>query len=244
MAKKKHKIDIYEQLSRYYDYDWGRYAGQYVEMLLDCLASRKIKPAKILDLACGTGNLALELADKGHVVHGMDMSPAMIDIARFKTVGMPNVFFELNDMTRFSVSETYDLVTCTFDSINYIRNITALKRMLKRVRESLRPGGRFVFDSNTPRIYEQHHNGVIERMIDGDMIIQKLYYDPDRALARTVFEFSDGSIEEHRQRPYDLFDLQPLLERAGMRVVEASSKFDGTAFTPESLRLICVAECP
>jgi len=241
MAVRPRQVEIYERLSQYYDTDWGRYAGQYVDMLLGYLAADNLKPAKILDLACGTGNLAMGLANNGHIVHGVDLSPAMIDHARYKTADMRNISFELHDMTRFRVSDTYDVVTCTFDSINYVRNLTALRGMLRRVRNSLTPRGLFVFDSNTARLYAKHHSGVLERTIDGDLIIQRLSFEPQKNLARTVFEFPDGEVEEHLQRPYDLPELKPLLEGADLRVLETRSHFDGTPFTSKSERLICTA---
>ncbi|UCD17638.1 MAG: class I SAM-dependent methyltransferase [Candidatus Zixiibacteriota bacterium] len=241
MIRSRRKVGNYTRLCRYYDAEWATFSKQYVDLCSHLLAERGIRQARILDLACGTGNLAIMLADKGHIVHGIDNSSEMIEIARHKAVGMPNVKFELRDMRRFESADRFDLVTCAFDSINYIRETSDLKHMLTRVAKTLQKDGLFAFDSNTERLYARYHDEVHERNIDGDMFFQKTYYEPDKKLARTVFEFADGAVEEHLQRPYDLPELEPCLAAAGLRVIHAFSRFDRSPFTFESGRLICIA---
>jgi SAM-dependent methyltransferase len=233
---------IYERLSQVYDLDWARFALQYVPLLSELLSERGIAQARILDLACGTGGLTVELADAGHFVHGVDISPQMIEIAKSKTAGWSNVCFEVQDMVDFRVEGAFDLVTCTFDSINYLLDTDEVRAMLGRVAAVLRDLGLFAFDSNTEQLYATRHTGTYPRELGGESFVQQASYDPVRREATVVFEFADGTTEVHKQRPYDLEDLSGLLADAGLRVVHAFSGFDRSPYTSESERLICVAE--
>ncbi len=233
---------IYQRLSRVYDLDWGKFAGQYVSLISQLFNERGITRARVLDLACGTGTLAIKLANRNHIVFGIDLSPQMIGIARSKSTGFSNVSFEVQDMTRFCVEDKFDLVSCTFDSINYLLSADALKAMFFRVSASLYDAGLFVFDSNTERLYVNRHKGRHERKLDEESFVQRLSYDPVEKEAITIFEFSDGTMEVHQQRPYDLAELKPILAKTGLHVVRTFSGFDKRPYGPESERLICVAE--
>ena len=235
-------MKIYERLSQIYDLGWGKFAMQYVGFINQLLGERGIKQARILDLACGTGILAVELAGYGHFVHGIDISPQMVEIAKLKSIGLSNVSFEVQDMTQFCVEDKFDLATCTFDSINYLLDTNGLKVMFCRIAVILRESGLFVFDSNTNQLYVDRQKGRYERELGGESFIQSLSYDPVKKEATTVFEFSDGNIEVHKQRPYDLVELEPPLAEAGLRIVHAFSGFDKKPYNSESERLICVAE--
>ena len=235
-------MKIYERLSQVYDLDWGRFAEQYLSLVDRILDECGVNQARILDLACGTGILALSLGRQGHIVRGIDMSRDMIAVAKSKAVDVANVSFEVGDMTRFVVRDEYDLITCTFDSLNYVLNIDDVEAMFVRVAASLKRWGRFVFDSNTRQLYISIGEGSEKKQLGGQSFVQKWGYDPVRNEATTAFEFADGSKEIHRQRPYDLSDVGPVLIRAGLRAVETWSRFDRSPYDTRSPRLFCVAK--
>ncbi len=235
-------MEIYERLSQVYDLDWGKFSEQYVSLINQLLDKRGIAQARILDLACGTGTLAVELANRGHYVYGIDISPQMIEIAQSKSMGLSNVSFEVQDMTLFAVEDKFDLATCTFDSLNYLLDTDGVKAMFYRITNVLHKSGLFVFDSNTDRLYTNRHKGTHKRELGGESFVQKCSYDSIKKEATTVFEFSDGTIEVHKQRPYNLVELEPLLADAGLRVVDTFAGFDKRPYNSESERLICIAE--
>lgn len=235
------EIQNYERLSRLYDADWGEFATQYVELLNGFLREHGLAHARILDLACGTGALAIAMARQGHTVLGLDLSPAMIAVAKERGAGMPGLSFVVGDMADFKVQGPFDLVTCTFDSINYLLTPEAVQRMLKMVAAILPVGGLFVFDSNTERLYLNRHKGVFEREIAGEAFLQRLQYDQIQHLATTIFEFADGASETHRQRPYDLPELREYLQQAGLQVRKAFARLNLQPFDSTSERLYCVA---
>ena len=233
---------IYERLSTVYDFDWGKWPLQYVALIQEMLQRLGISRAKILDLACGTGTLAIELAKHEHLVLGVDISPKMIQVAKSKIDDLSNVSFQVCDMLDFTTDDKFDCVTCTFDSINYLQNINQLQMVIEKVGRSLRMGGFFIFDCNTDELYLTRHKGMHQREIGDQSFLQKLHYDPDRRIATTTFEFTDGTEEVHTQRPFKLNEIHPILSQADLIIVRTISGFHGKPYSPESERLICVTE--
>ncbi len=195
---------IYERFSTVYDLDWGKWSLQYVALIQEMLAQLDISHANILDLACGTGTLAVELAKLGHYVLGVDISPDMIEVAKSKAAKLANVSFRVQDMAHFTTNEEFDCVTCTFDSLNYLLSIGDLRTVIANVATALQPHGLFIFDCNTDQLYLTGHKGTYQRELGGESFLQKFHYDPEKRIATTIFEFSDGTIEVHKQRPYTL----------------------------------------
>ena len=232
----------YTRLSQVYDVGWGDFSIQYVSLIKQLLQERGLVQAKILDIACGTGTLAIKLAKYGHIVHGIDSSPEMIRKARAKVIGASKLSFDIQDMIRFEVDRKFDLVTCTFDSVNYIRKLSDFRKMLFRVASVLYEGGLFIFDSNTKELYLSHSNETQKRELNGLSFIQQCSYDSTRNVATTVFSFSDGTYEVHKQRPYGYDELNPLLERAGFCVLHLFSWFEKIPYSTNTPKLFCVAE--
>ncbi len=235
-------VPPYQRLSQIYDLDWAGFCLNYVGIIVPLLDGRGIERARILDLACGTGGLAIELAGYGHTVLGLDSSPEMIALAKAKSANVTGVSFEIQDMAAFQAEGKFDLITCVFDSINYLVDPASLAALFRRVAATLTPDGLFIFDSNTPREYLSHHGESYRRELGGQTLVQRIAYDPARKEASITFEFADGTIEVHRQRPYNRAELEPLLNEASLCIVYAFSGFDKQPFTPESQRLICITE--
>ena len=235
-------IKPYERLSKVYDLGWGDFSKQYVDLINELFSERGVTRAVILDIACGTGALAVELAKYGHAVHGIDSSSEMIRMARAKSVGIPNLSFDVQDMLRFNVDRKFDMVTCTFDSINYILKLNHLRKMLFRVASVLYEGGLFIFDSNTKQLYLSHSDETQKYELNGQSFVQHCRYDAARNVATTVFSFSDGTYEIHKQRPYDYNELAPLLEQASLHTVHLFSWFEKLPYSSSTPKIFCIAE--
>lgn len=235
-------LNPYERLSRYYDVGWGEFSSQYTDLIEELLNERGMAQARILDVACGTGILAICLARCGHIVHAVDNSPEMISMAKSKSAGISNLSLDIQDMVHLNVDGKFDLVTCTFDSINYILRLSDLRQMFIRVASVLCDGGLFIFDSNTKELYLSHSGETHKREVNGQSFIQHFSYDSARRLSTIAFSFSDGMYEVHRQRPYDYDTLEPLLRRAGFQVIHLYSWFEKMPYSPNTPKLFCVAE--
>jgi len=98
------------------------------------------RASDVLDLGCGTGSLSLLASEQGHRVIGVDLSPAMVDLARAKLAGRDAVFL-VGDATAPPVGEQ------RFDVVLVRHVLWALPdpgRALRHWRELVRPGGRLV----------------------------------------------------------------------------------------------------
>ena len=237
-------MTIYSRLSQIYDLGWGDFSEYYLHLANQLFQEYNITQAKILDLACGTGTLAIELAHSGHIVKGIDSSPEMIHLAKFKSSGLSNISFEVADMTQFQAGDKYHIIMCTFDSINYVTKVSKLRQMLNRVALSLYNEGLFMFDSNTRWLYRDHHNDSLERELGGQTFIQRCTYNPGKNEAIIEFVFADGTIEVHRQRPYDMKELEPLLLANSFTIIQLFSWFDRRPYSARTEKLFCIAQKP
>lgn len=128
--------DGYDRISRAYrgdDDDDGQYAGWLTE-----LAALIPAVGKVLDLGCGNGiPVARWLADRGHLVHGVDLSPVMIERARSL---VPEATFECADMTSVELPPArWDAVVAFYSLIHV--PVDEQPPLLARISSWLRPGG-------------------------------------------------------------------------------------------------------
>jgi len=98
-----------------------------------------VRPLRTLDVACGTGRLAKYLP--GRLVEGVDASPSM------RRIALKRLEVHAGDLFRLP-SSAFDLVTCTFDSLNHLSR-RGLRRAFRAVRKALSPGGLYCFDLNS-----------------------------------------------------------------------------------------------
>lgn len=102
--------------------------------------------ASILELACGTGRVAIPIAQTGVPIVGLDISEKMLALARQKAGDLPNLSLVQGDMESFELNQKFDLIILCYSSIFCLTTTAAQKRMLGQVRRHLKPGGRFVMD--------------------------------------------------------------------------------------------------
>lgn len=235
-------LNPYDKLSRFYDVGWSDFSIQYLDLINELLQERGIKQARILDIACGTGNLALEMAQQGHNVCGTDISTEMIDIAKRKAKRLSNLTYMVRDMKETIYGSKFDMVTCTYDSINYLRRLRDIGRMLSGVVSVLDTGGLFIFDSNTKYLYMKHANELLKREIKGEKFLQQCQYKARGNIVTTTFSFSDGTYEVHQQRPYSYEELQPLLDKAGLHTLHLFSWFGRLPYSSNTPKFFCVSE--
>ena len=142
---------MYHDFAAFYaEGGWPRYSAQMVRMLPAVLERLGLWPRRILDLACGDGTFALAMARRGLRVTGVDASRRMLDIARERAEAEGvAVRFLQQDMRSLSLRGRFDLVTCWFDSLNYLMEAEDLARTFSGVSRLLGDNGVFIFDMNT-----------------------------------------------------------------------------------------------
>ena len=108
-------------------------------------------PRTAVDLACGTGSVALLLAREGMKVTAVDLSEEMLCVAQQKAqeLSQPPVFICQN-LRDLYLPRGVDLAVCALDSLDYILDPEDCAEAIRRVYRVLNPGGIFIFDVNTP----------------------------------------------------------------------------------------------
>ncbi|MFV9504461.1 MAG: class I SAM-dependent methyltransferase [Oscillochloridaceae bacterium umkhey_bin13] len=222
------------------------------------LADLPAPPQRVLDLACGTGAAALALAAHGAAVVGLDRSPAMLRIAagRARDRGLPITWIEAN-LRALPIGDapgelrpgSFDLITCLYDSLNYLTGDGDLALVLRDAARLLAPGGRLVFDLNTEAeflTWDESDQIVYDQ--EGLLVYNRLSYDPARRLARgrIVWFSSDGQRwwrdeETHHQRAWSEADVLAGLTAAGLRLRECRTP-DWAEAGPNAPRVVYVAE--
>ncbi len=261
--------DIYHAYAPFYDGSGQiRFAALFANYLLgDILPRHPVAGRRALDLACGTGTLALILADAGWFVTGVDRSSAMIAIARSRAQSVDAVvrpqFIEADmrwlwqETARIGQAEAaealqrgfFDLVTCTYDSLNYMLTEEDLAACFSTAAEALAPEGLFVADMNT-RYFLEHEWGeveIIER--PGFIQVNRSHFDPLTAcstmrLIGFVGDDDDGyeRFEEvHIERAYPPETVTSLIGAAGLTVEAVYDCFTTQPIGERTQRIAWVA---
>lgn len=153
--------DIYSILAPYYDawnaeIDYLAWADG-AEAFFRRYAKGEVKD--VLDLACGTGRMTVELAKRGYDMIGIDRSPEMLDAARNAAENAgeavsSRILWLLQEMTSFELYGTVDAVLCCLDSVNHLTKTGDVARCFSLVHNYLNPDGLFLFDVNGKRKFE------------------------------------------------------------------------------------------
>ena len=220
-----------EAFARFYDsltedVDYGAKA----DFLLNIAGRFKDRCELVLDLACGTGSLALELSRRGKEVIAVDGSPEMLARAMEKSTGaQPAILYLCQDMEELDLYGTVDLSICMLDSLNHVEGRERLREVFRRVALFTEPGGLFLFDANTPY---KHSKVLADSTFVYDeesfYCIWQNDYDPQDGSVDIGLDFfvSQGNDryrrfrEEFREYCYSTQEMAEMAEEAGFQVLE------------------------
>lgn len=249
-------MSIYERYAPLYDASGQvRFALLTHLYLRELLGRHPVEGRRALDLACGTGTLALLLAEDGWLVTGLDASAAMLDQATAKAAAShaaERVAFLRGDMRRAHEvlpRGGFDLATCTYDSLNYMLTEEDLAACFAAAAAALAPGGLYVADMNTRHFLEHDWGDCLIREQGGYVQIERSQFDPDagtNTMLLTGFVGDDEAGYErfdelHVERAYPPELVRALIEAAGLRVEATYHNFSLTPPGPESQRIVWVA---
>lgn len=202
--------------------------------------------AAVLDVACGPGRHALELARRGFRVTGVDRTRLHVSRARAGAAA-EGLRLELveGDARAFVRPDSFDLALSLFTSFGYFRDPADDRRLAENVADSLRPGGTFVIDVVgkevlgrifQPRDWHELPDGALwleERRVDGGW----------SQLRNRWILLRDGRREEFviELRLYSAAELAALLREAGFASAEPFGSLRGTPYDEKAERLVIVA---
>jgi len=172
---------VYSKTARYYDkiYDFKDYRGE-VERLATIIGDNlRSGGNRLLDVACGTG-FHIEYLKEHFDVEGLDICEELLEMARQRNPGVP---FHRADMMDFDLGREFDVVTCLFSSIGYVKTLDNLKRATACLARHLVPGGIMIIEPwFTPDAW--HPNTVHAQLTD----------EPDLKIARVNTSFAEGRL--------------------------------------------------
>jgi SAM-dependent methyltransferase len=208
------------------------------------------KAGEILDVGCGYGRHALELAEQGFRLTGLDLSlPMLIRAADHAQRRGLSVNFVHADMREMTYNGQFDAAYCMLSSFGYFDEETNL-RVATAICRALKPGGRFLLDI----INRDYIVGDLPSRVwwegDGCVVLEEVdfNYHTSRVLIRRSVVFGNGrQIEQEISlRAYSLHEVGKVLRQAGLRVLDVCgglatrSRFYGAA----SRNIIAVCERP
>ena len=214
---------LYDEIAAFYD-PWSRSVTEDVSFYVEeALASG----GPVVELAVGTGRIAVPIARAGVDVIGVDSSPGMLALAREAAEGVgvsQRVDLRLGDLREPPVDERVPLVICPFRSLLHMENEDEKLRALRAARGLLEPEGRFVFDVFSPsrEDIEETNGRWLEREPG---IFERADWD-EGARTLTLSVRSDGALTSFGLHWLSVPEWLRLLEAADFTVEAVYGWFD------------------
>jgi SAM-dependent methyltransferase len=214
---------LYDRIARFYD-PWSRSVTEDVGFYVDQALARG---GPVVELAVGTGRIAVPIAEAGIPVIGVDTSPEMLAVARraAAAAGISDLIdLRVGDLREPPVAERVPLVICPFRSLLHLETEAEKLRGLRAARALLEPGGRFVFDVFAPsrEDIEETHDRWLER--EPGIFERAVWDEGSRSLSLSVR--SDAVTETFGLHWLSAPEWLRLLDQAGLEVEALYGWFD------------------
>jgi SAM-dependent methyltransferase len=202
--------------------------------------------AAILDVPCGEGRLACEMASRGYSLTGVDFSHHFLDEGRSRAAEQGlNIRWERRDMRELSWPGAFDGAFCFGNSFGYLDD-KGNAEFLRAVHRTLKPGARFVLDAGVtmetllPRLREREWTRV-----GNFLFLEENQYDHVEGRVKTHYTFiRDGQVvtKASSHRLYTYRELVRLLESAGFTDIQSFGSLACDPFTVSSPQIFLVAK--
>ncbi|MHC5033561.1 MAG: class I SAM-dependent methyltransferase [Planctomycetota bacterium] len=243
---------------RFYDWTYEGYEPD-LEFYRDLVRQ---SGSPVLEVACGTGRVAIPLAREGAEVVGIDLSEPMLDIARAKLAKEPpavqkRVSFIQADMKDFDLGRQFAAVFVPHAAVFHLQGRLSLSHCFRSLYRHTRPGGLAVVDVWAPRHMADQPIGKKATVKEGvnpatglltRELNQKLGINWDTQTVRVEHTYVEVDGDEEKEHVFvqDYRWLEKdegarLLERAGFPEIRTLGDYDRQKFTALSPRLILVA---
>ena len=219
--------NIYDELI-YEDINYDKVC----EKIIDICTENSMIFEDYLDLACGTGNVAVKVAKYFKNTYAVDLSDDMLNIAfdKFKKNKIKAKVI-CQDMCELSLNKTFNLITSVLDSTNYITEDEDLLQYFRNVYEHLKEDGLFIFDVNSYyKLSTVLGNNIYTYSSDEILYTWENSFEEEVInMFLTFFVKQDNGLyekfeEEHFERAYTEEYIEQVLEKCGFKLI---NKFEG-----------------
>ena len=228
-------MDCYKEFAHIYDtlinpdIDYKAWASN----ILCICKEHGIDMDNYLDLACGTGNLTIEIASEFKHIWAVDLSSDMLSEAEKKMRdALIKAKFVCQDISRLNLTNTFNLITCCLDSSNYILENEDFKKYLLGVYNLLRVDGLFIFDINSYyKLTNVLGNNIYNYDSDDVVYIWENYLENDIVDMNLIFFVKEGQVyrrfdEQHSERAYKEEYVESLLKEIGFEIIKKMDNYE------------------
>lgn len=257
MSKKR--INRYDRFAEVYDRVGQSTPAEIMTngYMQDILAQYSWHGERILDLGCGTGTLAIWLAEQGYRVTALDASKAMVEHARQKAewAGQTTIEWKIQDARKLKLGKAkrYDLVVALNAVLSHLLEDGDMAAAFTSVGQIIKPGGLFLFELPTEYAMANlwGYNRIAEVHEDMAWIWQHSWDPQTRCSTTELTHFIqtpdrpslyERFCETHIHRAYNPEEIEPLLVAAGFCLRDRIGFGTLEAPTPDSTEIIYVAE--
>ena len=248
-------VPVYEGMAKIYDtLMQGVNYDHWADYIEEILSQFDTSPKTVVDLACGTGNTTFPFAARGYQVTGVDLSDSMLERARVKAAkqGYSDIQFLQQDMRELNLPTAVDLVTCLYDSINYLPSTAALAQTARQVFSALTPGGLFIFDANSAYKLSSIPDTTAFFEHEDMCLVWENRYDAETRVWEARFtgflQQDDGLWERfkevHRETAFTSEEYSDSLTKAGFEILAEYTAFSFSPPATDTSRIYYVARRP
>ena len=202
----------------------------------------------ILDLCCGHGRVAIELASRGYNVIGQDLSEPSLEKAQAdaRTAGV-SVRWVCSDMRQIAFDAELDACINWFSSFGYLENDEEDLKVLSAVHHALRPGGKFLIDiPNHAWLMRNYLTQGWNETPDGSLVLEDRHFDllAGRNVIQVTYISPNGErhIARRNVRIYTLVEMIGMLTKVGLKLCDIWGDITGVPYSLSSRRMIVSAE--
>jgi demethylmenaquinone methyltransferase/2-methoxy-6-polyprenyl-1,4-benzoquinol methylase len=224
-AKRRYNARLFTKIAGRYDFITRLLSyGRDQAWKRDLMARAAIQPGdRVLDLATGTGDLAIAAASSGAAVVGLDLAPRMIHLARAKPEASA-VRFLVGDMTALPLPPaSVDVVTTGYG----LRNVPDLDRAIAEIGRVLRPGGRFLsLDFEKPASPGWRRAYFAYLTVVGSTVGTLLHGDPDtyRYIPASLRRYPGAYVVAERLRAHGFASAEVIPKMGGFMAIHVARR--------------------
>jgi ubiquinone/menaquinone biosynthesis C-methylase UbiE len=224
---------MFTKTAEYYDkiYSFKNYLHESERLLEIIQAEMGNNTLHLLDVACGTGKHLQYLQEYFHV-EGLDLDCNLLDVAHERLPGIP-LYHE--DMIQFNLGKRYDVITCLFSAIGYVKTLENLQLALNCMYQHLLPGGTLLVEPwFTPEMW---HPGTLHGLFidDPDLKITRMNLsEVDGLISRMDMHYLIGTpqgvehyVERHELGLFTQKEMMKELSSTGLQVLYDESGLTG-----------------